>query len=88
MPISTWIKDWNDIIRYVIFPDDELKRLMLLPEGTNIIDFIDHFFVRNGSNEVLEHEDVRINYANLTGEDTAAPNVRKSILSFDIYVRR
>lgn len=26
-----WIDDWNDILRDVIFADEELKTLMMLP---------------------------------------------------------
>lgn len=46
MPISTWMNDWNTIIRTVIFPDNELKELMRIPENTNIITFIDKYFMR------------------------------------------
>ena len=82
------MKDWNDIIRYVIYPDDVLKRLMLVPEGTTIIDFIDHYFIRAGyTNELLEKEDVRIVYGDVDSKPTDVPNVMKNTLSFDIYVR-
>lgn len=88
MPISTWMKDWNDIIRYVIYPDDVLKKLMLVPEGTTIIDFIDHYFIRAGyTNELLEKEDVRIVYGDVDSKSTDVPNIMKNTLSFDIYVR-
>lgn len=89
MPISTWMKDWNDIIRYVIFPDQELKNLMCLPESTTIINFIDHYFIRAGyTNELLEKEDVRIVYGDADSHETAVPNVIENTLSFDIYVRQ
>lgn len=88
MPVTTWVRDWNDVIRQVIWPDEELKSLMMIPEGTNIISFIDKYFIRAGyTNTLLEHEDVRIVYSDLGGEDTAVPNVKKNELCFDIYVR-
>jgi hypothetical protein len=45
---TTWIHDWNEIIRDVIYPDTELRRLMRLPKGTGIIEFIDKYFMRSG----------------------------------------
>lgn len=89
MPINTWMNDWNDIIRKIIFPDEELRKLMLLPKGTTIINFIDKYFIRSGyTNELLEHEDVRIVYGTISAEDTQVANVKKQEMSFDIYVRR
>lgn len=32
----TWKDAWNDIIRYVIFPDEKLRKLMCLPEDLPI----------------------------------------------------
>ncbi len=32
-----WIDDWNTILREVIFADDVLKELMMIPYGTKII---------------------------------------------------
>ena len=88
MPIRTWMNDWNDIIRYVIFPDPILKNLMCIPENTTIIDFIDHYFIRAGyTNELLEKEDVRIVYGDIDPKETDVPNVTQNTLSFDIYVR-
>ena len=89
MSISSWMNDWNDIIRYVIFPDEELKSLMLVPEGTSIINFIDKYFIRAGyTNEILEKEDVRIVYGDSETNPTDVPNVKRNTLSFDIYVRQ
>ena len=88
MPIRTWINDWNDVIRHVIWPDEELKSLMMIPEGTTIINFVDKYFIRAGyTNTLLEHEDVRIVYSDIAGSDTDVPNVKKNELCFDIYVR-
>jgi hypothetical protein len=89
MSVSSWMTDWNNIIRYVIFPDPQLRELMCLPENISIIDFIDHYFIRAGyTNELLEKEDVRIVYGDTNSEETDVPNVLKNTLSFDIYVRQ
>ncbi len=88
MPISTWMNDWNTIIRTVIFPDNELKELMRIPENTNIITFIDKYFMRQGySNTLLENEDVRIIYGDVISHETEVPNVKRNEMSFDIYVK-
>lgn len=83
-----WIKDWNTIIRTVIFADYELKQLMKLPEKTSIIQFIDKYFIRAGfTSKLLENESVRIVYSDVQGHDTDVPNVKKNMMMFDIYVR-
>lgn len=38
--LRTWHDNWNNVIRDVLFPDVELKSLMLIPKGTGIKDFI------------------------------------------------
>lgn len=86
--IRGWIEDWNDIIRQIIFKDTELKSLMMLPENTTIISFIDKYFIRAGyTNKLLENEDVRIVYSDIQGTDTNVPNVKRNMLTFDIYVK-
>lgn len=83
-----WINDWNTIIRRVIFPDVELKTLMKIPEKTNIINFIDKYFIRAGyTNKLVENESVRIVYSDIQGDDTPVPNVKRKMLTFDIYVK-
>ena len=83
-----WIKDWNTIIRTVIFADYELKKLMKLPEKISIIQFIDKYFIRAGfTSKLLENESVRIVYSDVQGHDTDVPNVKKNMMMFDIYVR-
>jgi hypothetical protein len=87
--LMTWVKEWNDIIRDVIYPDEEIKRLMLVPEGTGIIEFVDRYFVRAGyTSTLLTNENVRIVYGNVAAEDTDVPNVKKNEMSFDIYVKQ
>lgn len=84
----TWMNDWNQIIREIIYPDDELKTLMRVPEGSTIIDFIDRYFVRAGyTNALQQNEDVRIVYGDVASSETDAPNIKKNEMAFDIYVR-
>lgn len=88
MDMMQWINDWNTIIRRVIFPDVELKTLMKIPEKTNIINFIDKYFIRAGyTNKLVENEAVRIVYSDIQGDDTSVPNVKRKMLTFDIYVK-
>lgn len=83
-----WIDDWNYIIRDVIFEDAELKSLMKIPEGTNIIKFIDEYFIQAGyTSKVLTNQAVRIVYGNVYSNETSNPMVLKNELSFDIYVK-
>ena len=78
----------GEYFRDVIFADDELKRLMEIPEGTNIITFIERYFVRAGySTKTLTNEAVRIVYGNIYSNPTDNPNVTRSEMSFDIYVK-
>ena len=61
---------------------------MLLPENTDIISFIDRYFIRAGyTSKVLDNEDVRIVYSDVAGSDTDVPNVRRNMMVFDIYVK-
>lgn len=34
--VHTWKDNWNDIIRYVIFPDPILRKLMCLGDNVKI----------------------------------------------------
>lgn len=83
-----WIKAWNKIIRKVIFPDYQLKQLMKIPADTKIVDFIHRYFIRAGyTNELLTNQVCRIVYGDVSGKDTDVPNVRKNMMTFDIYVK-
>ena len=85
---EVWDNEWNKIIREVIFADEELKALMKLPDGTDIITFIDRYFIRAGyTSKVLEDESVRVIYAEVQGSDTRVPNVMRKMMTFDIYVK-
>lgn len=83
-----WIKDWNQIIRNVIFKDYKLKQLMKIPSDTSIIQFIDKYFIRAGfTNKLLSNESVRIVYSDIQGHDTSVPNIKRNMMVFDIYVK-
>lgn len=87
--MRTWIKEWNDIIRDVFFRDAVLKQLMLLPENTNIITFIDKYFIRaQYTDTLLTNEDVRIMYSDIQGSPTENPNVLRKMMTFDIFVKK
>jgi len=61
---------------------------MKLPEDTNIITFIDKYFIKSSwTNTTLTDEDVRIVYWTGNGSDTAVPNVKRNMITFDIYVK-
>lgn len=85
---SAWVNEWNNIIRDLIFADEELKTLMKIPEGTTIINFIDSYFIRAGyAGKVLTNQAVRIVYGVPYAEDTNNPNVKRNSIDFDIYVK-
>lgn len=84
-----WIKAWNTIIREVIWHDHRLKVLMKIPPKTGILQFCDRYFIRAGySNILLTDEVCRIVYSDVQGSDTDVPNVRKNMMTFDIYVKQ
>ena len=84
-----WMNAWNTIIRQIIFPDETLKNLMKVPAKTKIIPFTNNFFIRAGyTNKVLTDEVCRIIYADVQGSDTKVPNVKRNMMTFDIYVRQ
>ena len=86
---SAWITEWNTIMRKVIYADKQLKELMLLPEGTDIMTFIDKYFIRASyTNDLVENEKVRIVYGFINNDDTDVPDVKRNLLNFDIYVKK
>ena len=86
--IQTWKDNWNDVIRYVIFKDAPLKELMLIPENTSIVNFIDKYFIQNEvGDEILCDEKVRVVYYDSKGKDTGNKGVRLHYKEFDIFVR-
>lgn len=86
--IHTWDDNWNDIIREVIFQDQKLKSLMLVPEKTTIIQFIEKYFINDAAaDEVQVNEKVRIVYYDDRGNDTGNMNVHLKYKEFDIYCK-
>lgn len=85
----TWQDNWNNVLRNVIFPDEKLKDLMLVPKGTDILKFEDKYFIRDGStDELLTNEKVRIVHNDTQGFDTFNPHVKGKYRNFDIYVSK
>lgn len=83
-----WINAWNHIIRTVIFKDYELKRLMKLPSKTGVIQFTERYFIKAGyTSKLLTDEVCRIIYSDIQGAPTDVPNVKRNMLTFDIYVK-
>jgi hypothetical protein len=84
-----WVNSWNTIIRKLIWPDHELKVLMKIPPKTGILQFNQRYFIRAGyTNELLTDEVCRIIYADVTSHETDVPNVKKQLMTFDIYVKK
>lgn len=83
-----WIEAWNRVIRNVIYRDHNLKALMKVPSKIGVIQFTDRYFVKAGyTNKLLTDEVCRIIYADVPGNNTEVPNVRRNMLTFDIYVK-
>ena len=85
---KTWKDNWNNVIRHVLFPDEELRKLMLLPDDISIIEFIDKYFIQDeNAGEQLISEPVRILYWDSEGRDSGNMNVRNKYKEFDIFVK-
>ena len=86
----TWKDNWNNVIRDVLFQDDVLMELMMIPEGTTITKFIEKYFVEDdeSTTEILTDEMVRIVYHGSEGADFGNPNVKSRYKEFDIYVKK
>lgn len=83
-----WINAWNKILREVIFHDHDLRRLMKIPPKTGILQFCDSYFIRAGyTNKILTNEVCRVIYADVQGNETSVPNIKKNMMTFDIYVK-
>ena len=84
---DSWIDDWNEIVRNVLFDDPILIELMKVPDNIGIIEFIDRYFIRAGyTNKILKDESVRIVFGSVA-VPTDTPNVTRNMMSFDIYVK-
>ena len=87
--VKTWSMRWDDILRDVLFPDEELKSLMMIPEGTDIVTWVEKYFVDEETcTDLVEDEDVRILWYEDQSSRTANPLVAQRRFGFDIYVKR
>ena len=83
----TWQDNWNNVVRNVLFQDEKLKELMLVPEGTDIMTFQKKYLIRDGStDELLTNEKVRVVTYDEDGSETWNPGVRVKYKNFDIFV--
>lgn len=89
---TTWADNWNNVIRTVIFPDDELLELMMVPDESrvDIIKFVREHFVETAQpDEPVLKQDVLVYYHDTEGDNFGETNyVRKRYLEFDIYVKK
>lgn len=86
----TWHDRWNDVIRDVLFPDAELKALMLIPDKhiNDLRLYVDKYFIEDAMPDaLLTDEDVRVIYYETEGTKLNDPHVIRKKLEFDIYVR-
>ena len=87
--IKTWKDNLNDVIRDVIFTDQELLDYMLIPEEDreNIIKFIDKQFIKDPApDELVTTEDVRIAFSEQPGR-SIGKYVLKKMMYFDVFVK-
>lgn len=86
---KTWNDNLNDVIRDVIFPDETLLDMMIIPNNLrdDIITFITKYFIKDPStDEVVTNENVRICYYT-DNADEIGMNVNRRYIYFDIYVK-
>lgn len=84
--IKTWKDNLNDVIRFHLYPDQELRSLMMIPEDdeNNIVKYISNYLIRsNAPDEILTNENVRICYSEDAGRSLGS-NCLKKILNFDV----
>lgn len=86
---TSWAMRWDDVIRDVIFPDEELASLMMIPENTDIITWVNKYFVdADMCTELVTDEDVRVLWYEEDSVSAANALVNRRRMAFDIYVRR
>lgn len=86
--IKSWSMRWDDILRDVLFPDEELAEYMMIPEGTDIITWTNKYFVdAELCNELVRDEDVRVLWYEEQSSHTTNPLVNRRKMCFDIYVK-
>lgn len=86
-----WAENFSNVVRHVLFKDDELKSLMAIPaeDAKNILAFRDKYLVRGPTTDTLVlNEKVRIVYYEGEPTETDAENIMRHRVYFDIYVRK
>ena len=84
-----WTNAWNKIVREIIWPDYELKRLMKISPKTGILQFNQRYFIRAGySSELLTDEVCRIIYSDSASHDTDVSIVKRNTMIFDVFVKQ
>lgn len=86
-----WANNFVNVIRHVLFADEELKTLMAIPQEdfNSIMAFRDKYLVRGSTTDALMiNEKVRILYYEGEPTETTAPNIMTHRVYFDIYVRQ
>ena len=85
----TWDDNWNNVIRYVIFQNDALKKQMQVPEKTSIMKFQTDYFIQDAAtDQLLTDELVRVTYCDLQGTSLGTLYMRQKYKAFDIYVKK
>ena len=86
----TWDDNWNNVIRNVLWTDQKLKELMMIPENADIREFRDRYFIRDGStDELLTNEKVRIVWHDdAVSRGLGSKQVHGNFKTFDIYVNK
>lgn len=87
----TWNDNWNNYVRYVLFPDEELRELMMIPEDDqdDLRLFLAKYLVEDPMSDIIvEKQDVIITYYDERGTQHGPPQVHKKYKSFDIFVKQ
>ena len=87
----SWHENMVNVIRGVIFKDDVLKDLMLIPDTNknNIVLFRDKYFTNDViSDEIMAGEGVKVVYYDGEPTDTSSIHFMKHRLYIDIFVKK
>lgn len=87
----SWHENFMGVLRDVIFADEKLKELMMIPEAErgNIVAFRDKYCVNETQSDTLiDGVPVRILYYEDMPVETDSINIMKSRIYFNIYVER
>ena len=86
--VRTWADNWNNVVRCVLFRDEKLRSLMLIPEDASIVDFISRYFIEDANpDELLTKEKVRIICYDSEGPELRNPHVKLYYKEMDVYVK-